>query len=59
MAETGPTTIGHALAWARSVLEPEPIDAAILLTYVLGIDRAQMMDGYLKRFLEWKTTGQK
>ena len=26
---------------------------------VLGIDRAQMMDGYLKRFLEWKTTGQK
>jgi curved DNA-binding protein CbpA len=25
----------------------------------LGVDRTQMMDGYLKRFLEWKTTGQK
>jgi curved DNA-binding protein CbpA len=25
----------------------------------LSVDRTQMMDGYLKRFLEWKTTGQK
>ena len=25
----------------------------------LNVDRAQMMDGYLQRFLEWKTTGQR
>jgi release factor glutamine methyltransferase len=40
-------TVDQALAWARSVLagasDSEPIDAALLLMHVLGIDRAALM----------------
>jgi release factor glutamine methyltransferase len=45
MAETGPTTVHHALAWARSMLpdDAEPIDAPLLLMYVLGVDRAALL----------------
>jgi release factor glutamine methyltransferase len=45
MAETGPTTIDHALTWARSVLpeDAEPIDAPLILMHVLGVDRAALL----------------
>jgi release factor glutamine methyltransferase len=52
MAQTGPITIDHALAWARSVLpdDAEPIDATILLMHVLGVNRVALLT-YLDREL--------
>jgi release factor glutamine methyltransferase len=43
MAETALNTVHQALAWARSVLDSELIDAPLLLMHVLGIDRAALL----------------